>query len=121
MTILIHKTDDVAAITTPEVAAAAKAIALHDGWTEQDWDTVADRHKQRYYRLAQVALNAAQPALLDRVRGQQARLDAVDRLSQGFVEKPINALDSIEQPGFGRGVRAAGREIRAVLDAPEEP
>lgn len=52
---------------------------------------------------------------------QQELLDAVGLKAQDFVMKPVGSLSSIEQPGFGRGVRAAGRELRAVLDAPEGP
>jgi hypothetical protein len=57
-------------------------------------------------------------ALLSLARKQQAQLAAVDQLTQGFVQKPVGSLGSIEQPAFGRGVRAAGREIRALLEDP---
>lgn len=105
-------------VPIPEVEAAAKALAIHDGWTELGWERITSRYSERYYNLAQVALGAAQPVFLDRVRAQQARLDAVDELTRKFIMKPTNAPDSIEQPAFGRGIRAAGREIRAALGDP---
>lgn len=121
MTAQATSVNDPAPLPTPEVEAAAKALALHDGWTERNWYTIPTRFSKRYYQTARVALEAADQVLLDRVRTQQARLDAVGQLADGFVSKPRNATDAIEQPGFGRGVRAAGRELRAVLDATEEP
>jgi len=110
--------DNAALFTDPHILAAAKAMALADGWTEQDWDMIPSRYSRKFYEQAQAGLAAAHPELLATVERQQARLDAVAMLAERFVSKPRNAMDSIEQPGFGRGVRAAGGEIQAALDGP---
>jgi hypothetical protein len=101
--------------------------------TKGSWETIAisssqDRYavrlanKQGYAELkkadADFIVSAKEhiTALLALARKQQTLLDAVDRTAQDFVTKPVGSLSSIEQPGFGRGVRAAGRELRAVLE-----
>jgi hypothetical protein len=103
--------------------------------TKGSWETIAinssqDRYavrlanKQGYAELkkadADFIVSAKEhiTALLALARKQQTLLDAVDRTAQDFVTKPVGSLSSIEQPGFGRGVRAAGRELRAVLEDP---
>lgn len=118
MTAQTLTTDDAAAFVDAHIEAAAKAIAMYDGWTEMDWHMIPDRCSARYYEMARAGLAAAQPELLATVKKQQARLDAVGNLAAGFASKQRNAMDSIEQPGFGRGVRAAGRELRALLEDP---
>jgi hypothetical protein len=109
-----------------------------DAATKGSWETVAisssqDRYavrlanKQGYAELKKadadfiVTSKEVVQALLATARKQQTLLEAVGQLSQDFVMKPVSSASSIEQPGFGRGVRAAGRELRAVLDAPEAP
>jgi hypothetical protein len=110
--------DDAAAFPAAHVEAAAKALAFHDGWTELDWNMIPARYSRKYYEMAQAGLAAAHPELMVVVKKQQERLDAVGQLAEGFISKPRNATDAIEQPAFGRGVRAAGREIRALLEDP---
>ncbi|MEO3931365.1 hypothetical protein WMO79_00935 [Micrococcaceae bacterium Sec7.4] len=118
MTTLTLTTDDAAAFVESHVEAAAKALALHDGWTEMDWNMIPSRCSRKYYDMARAAFAAAHPELLATVKKQQARLDAVAQLAERFVSKPRTALDLIEQPAFGRGVRATGREIRSLLEDP---
>lgn len=105
----------------PLVENAAKAMALQDGWTELDWNMIPSRYSRKFYEQAKAGLAAVLPEFLETARKQQAQLESVAALADRFIAKPRSAMDSIEQPGFGRGVRAAGRELRAVLDAPEEP
>lgn len=118
MTAQTLTTDDTTTFVETHIEAAAKAIALLDGWTELDWHIIPASCSRRYYDAARAGLTAAHPELLVTVKKQQARLDAVGTLAEGFVGKQRNATDSIEQPGFGRGVRAAGRELRALLEDP---
>lgn len=118
MTAQTFTTDDATDFVESHIEAAAKAIAMQDGWAEMDWHMLPNRCRQRYYDAARAGLAAAHPELLATVKKHQARLDAVGQLAEGFVSKQRNAMDSIEQPGFGRGVRAAGRELRSLLEDP---
>jgi hypothetical protein len=94
--------------------AVAKAIALHDGWTEMGWEVLPARYSRKYREMARAGL-AELLAIMER---QQAQLDAVSRLAGDFSSRPSNAPDSIEHPAFRRGIRAAGREILAAIQGP---
>lgn len=111
MTTQTPTTDRPDNVLESHMEAVAKAIALHDGWTEQGWEVLAPRHGRKYREMARAGLGE----LLAIMEQQQAKLDAVAQLAERFASRPAAAPDYIEQPAFGRGVRAAGREIQAAL------
>lgn len=122
MTTTTPTLDDLAVIQARAEAATDGSWRSEEINSSRDCYAVRIPNKQGYAELTKADAEFVAHARADLLgvialaQRQQVLLNAVTQKAQDFVMKPVGSLSSIEQPGFGRGVRAAGRELRAVLE-----